>query len=199
MSSWPISARRSVRVSTTLSRSWPYRCLQRRRHPAGVAHRRQFLVDDQHDLGRQSRASRAPPYRTAARRAPCIDSVWLAKSSSARMRLGSKLPVTGRPDAPSRSSPPLLRTTSPLKNAASRRCTFSSASMTEKRGSAPRNTAASPQATFRSISSVESGLCLRQRRRDVDRDGRRADSPLGADEREDLAARRRCRGCPSAA
>ena len=64
---------------------------------------------------------------------------------------------------------------------------FSSASTTENRGSAPRNTAASPQATCRSMSSALAGLELRQRRRDVHRDRRRADAALGADEREHLA------------
>ena len=133
---------------------------QRRRHAAGVAHGRQLLIHDEHDLGRQSPVSRAPPESERGTSSTVYRCVRLAKSSSARIRGASKARVTGRPEAPSRSSPPLLRTTIPLKNAASRRCTFSSASMTEKRGSAPRNTAASPHATFRSISSVDSGVAF---------------------------------------
>ena len=86
--------------------------------------------------------------------------VWLAKSSSVRIRAASKLRGDRPPGRAQQVEPDLVRTTSPLKNAASSRCTFSSASTTEKRGSAPRKTAASPQATFRSISSVESGSAL---------------------------------------
>ena len=45
----------------------------------------------------------------------------------------------------------------------SRRCMFSSASITEKRGSTPVNVAASPPARCRSISSARPGLLARPR------------------------------------
>ena len=45
------------------------------------------------------------------------------------------------------------------------------------------------------MSSVESGVGFGQRRRDVDRDRRRADAALGADERRRPAAGRRRAAC----
>ena len=58
---------------------------------------------------------------------------------------------------PADRGPTPLCTTRLLKNAASSRCRFSSASTTENRGSAPRKTAASPYARCRSIRSAPSG------------------------------------------
>ncbi len=128
------------------------------RHAARAAHCCELLVGDQHDLGRP-RANRARSCPIGARRARCTGTPG-SRNRAARNRPASNAAVIGRPEAPSRSRPALVRTTRPRKYAASRRLMFSSASSTENRGSPPRNTAASPHAMFRSISSVEPGLAF---------------------------------------
>ena len=63
-SSWPISARRSDAADHHADLLLAVALPQRRGHPAGAAHRRQFLVDDHDDSRWPRRARRAPPRPT---------------------------------------------------------------------------------------------------------------------------------------
>ena len=80
------------------------------------------------------------------------------------------------------SRPDLCFATSSRRKSLSRRCRFSIASSTVKRGRTPRNSATSPRHGFR---STIDGRPLRQPRQldgAVDRDGRRAGAALRAEE-----------------
>ena len=106
---------------------------------------------------------------------------------------------TGRPDAPSKSGPDLLCTTSPRKYAASSRLTLSMASMTENRGSLPEKHCRIAAGEIEVDQQRRPRLPDRQRRGDVDGDGRGADAAFRADEGEHFAALARRRVADRAA
>ena len=81
------------------------------------------------------------------------------------------------------SSPDLCFATSSLRKSLSRRCRFSIASSTVKRGRTPRNSATSPRQVFRSIDDRRALRQPRELDAAVDRHRRRAGAALGAEER----------------
>ena len=192
MSSRPISACLSNRLTTTVTRSRAVALPQRRRHPAGVAHRRQLLVGDDDDRRAPDRARRAPRHPSAARRARCSGSSAAANSSRLRIALhvhGSRPARVGRGQQVRRRQ--ASGTTRPLKNASSRRCDVLERvddreprlGAEEHRGVAVREVQVDEQQRP-AAAALELG-------RDVHRHRGRADAALGADEREHLPGRDR--------
>ena len=152
--------------------------------PLRVADRRHVRVGDQEDrVGGVQRGDRARVDHVAG----VDDDVVVGRASAraAALRWRRRPARSGGRTARSRRGcrgPDLCFETSSLRKSLSRRCRFSIASSTVKRGRTPRNSATSPRHGFRSTMTVGRFVSRASSTRAVDRDRRRAGAALGAEE-----------------